>query len=143
MISQLLAGWRGVAISAVFSAAIAASAGWEARGWRDAALVGAAKTAQAGAEKAMSDVRSVFANNMADLERQRADEQAKALNDAKAQNRRLIELQARLATSERERIKASIQLEQGLAHASSGDARDLGPAVLRYLDRLRSEQSAR
>jgi hypothetical protein len=143
VITQLLAGWRSVAISAVFSAAVAASAAWEVRGWRDASLVGAAKAAQAHAEKVLADSRSTLANSIANLERQRADEQLEALNRAKAQNRRLLELQARLAESERERIKASIELEEGLSHAPSGDARDLGPAVLRYLDRVRSEQSAR
>lgn len=143
MINQFLAGWRSIAISALFSAAVAASAAWEVRGWRDASLIGSARAAQARAEKAVSDMQGAIANSMADVERQRADEQIKALNVAKDQNRRLLELQARFAESERARVKISIQLEEGLSHAPLGDARDLGPAVLRYLDRLRSEQSAR
>jgi hypothetical protein len=80
---------------------------------------------------------------MADLERQRADEQVKALNAANAQHRKLLDLQASLTESERARVKVSTQLEEGLNHAPLGDARDLGPAVLRYLERVRSEQSKR
>ena len=80
---------------------------------------------------------------MADLERRRAEEQITALNAAKNQNRRLLDLQARLAESERARVRISTQLEDGLNHAPLGDARDLGPAVLRYLERVRSEQSKR
>ncbi len=143
MITQLMTGWRSVAVSALLSAGIAASAAWEVRGWRDASLVGDAKTAQARAEKAVSDIRGAVANNIADLERQRADEQANALNAAKDQSRRLLEIQARLAESEQARVKISTQLEEELNHAPQGDARDLGPAVLRYLERVRSEQSKR
>jgi hypothetical protein len=143
MMTQLLPGWRGIALSALLSAGIAASAAWEVRGWRDASIVAAAKTAQARAEKVTSDIRGALANNLADLERQRADEQLKALNAAKIQNRRLLDLQARLAESERARVKMSTQLEEELTHAPLGDARDLGPAALRYLERVRSEQSAR
>jgi hypothetical protein len=143
MITRLLAGWRSVAIAALFSATVAASVAWEIRGWRDASLVGAAQAAQAHAEKAASEIRAAFANSMADLERQRADEQIKALSVAKNQTRRLLELQARLAESEQARVKISTQLEEGLTHAPLGDARDLGPAVLHYLERVRSEQSKR
>ena len=141
MITQLLSGWRGIVASVLLSAGLAASAAWEMRGWRDASLVGAAKTAQAHAEKAMADIRAALANKMADLERQRADEQGKALNAAKDQSRRLLELQARLAESERARVKISTQLEEELNHAPPSEAHDLGPAVLRYLERVRSEQS--
>ena len=34
----------------------------------------------------------------------------------------------------------SALLKEGLVDAPLGEARDLGPAVLRYLDRVRSEQ---
>jgi hypothetical protein len=84
-----------------------------------------------------------LANNVAEFERQRADEQVKTLDTLKIQNRRLLELQARLADSERERFTISAQLREGLLDAPLGDTRDLGPAVLRYLDRVRSEQSVR
>lgn len=141
MIAQLLSGWRGVAAFALLSAGIAASTAWEIRGWRDTSLIGAAVAAQARAEQAASEARLALANNISELERQRADDNVKALDAVKAQNRRLLELQTRLAESECERIKISEQLKEGLIHAPFGDARDLGPAVLRYLDRVRSEQS--
>ena len=143
MITQLMTGWRSVAVSALVSAGVAGSAAWEVRGWRDASLVATAKTAQARAEKAVSEIRGAVADNMADLERQRADENVRALNAAKVQHRRLLDLQASLAESERARVKISTQLEEGLNHAPLGDARDLGPAVLGYLERVRSEQSKR
>jgi hypothetical protein len=140
MIAQLLSGWRGVAAFALLGASIAASTAWEVRGWRDASLMSDAKAAQARAEQSASDVRLALANSIAELERRRADEQAKALDAVKTQTRRLLELQTRLAESERDRIKISEQLKEGLTHVPFGDARDLGPAVLRSIDRVRFEQ---
>ena len=142
MTLQPLAGWRAALFSALLGAGFAGSAAWEVRGWRDASAISAANTDQARAEKALSDLHAVVANNLADVERVRADEQAKALGAAKAQNQRLLDLQARLAASERERVKESAKLREELSHAPTGDSRELGPAVLRYLDRVRDEQSA-
>jgi hypothetical protein len=142
MIPQLLAGWRGVLLTAVLSASIVGSAAWQIRGWQAASAIGAANTAQARAEKALADLRAAVANNLADVERVRADEQARALRIAKAQSRYILELQTRLAASERERIAESAKLQEELAHAPTDDTRELGPAALRYLDRVRAEQSA-
>jgi hypothetical protein len=105
--------------------------------------VAGANAAHARTEKALSDLRGAVASNVAELERMRADEQAKALTAAKTTNRRLLELQARLAESERDRIEAAAKLKERLTDAPQDEARDLGPAVLRYLDRVRAEQSAR
>ena len=140
MIPQLISGWRGIGIFSLLSASIAASSAWEVRGWRDASRIGTAEAALARTEKAASDFRVTLANSIAELERKRADEQIKVLDAVKIQNRRLLELQAQLAESERERFMISAQLKEGLVDAPTGEARDLGPAVLRYLDRVRSEQ---
>jgi hypothetical protein len=143
IVTQLLTGWRAPLFTALLGAAVAGSAAWQVRGWQTASLIGSAHVAQARAEKELSDLRATVANNVAELERLRADEQTKALNAAKAQSRTLLDLQARLAQSERERIKVSAQLNEELSHAPAGDARDLGPVVLRYLERVRAEQAAR
>jgi hypothetical protein len=141
MITQLTSGWRGIAVFALLAASIAASAAWELRGWRDGARIGTAETARADAERAATDARLTLANSVAKFERQRADEQIKVLAAMRLQTRKLLELQTRLAESERERLTISSQLKEGLLDAPLGDARDLGPTVLRYLDRVRSEQS--
>ena len=141
-ITELLAGWRAPLLWALLGATIAGSGAWEVRGWRTASLVAAANTAQVRAEKALSDLRAEVATNVAELERLRADEQTKALTLAKAQNRKLLDLQARLAASERERIEVATKLKEELIDAPEDDVRSLGPAVLRYLDRVRAEQSA-
>lgn len=137
---QLLAGWRGRLLAALLSATIAGSAAWTVRGWQAASAIGAANTAQARIETELANLRAVVANNLADIERTRADEQAKALTAAKAQSQRLLDLQARLAASERERAVLSAKLREELIHAPTGDARELGPTALRYLDRVRDEQ---
>lgn len=142
IVTQLLTGWRGLLFFTLLSAAVAGSLAWEVRGWQAASRIGTADVARVRAEKELSDLRAAVASNVAELERLRADEQTKALNAAKAQNRTLLDLQARLAQSERERIQASAQLKEELSHASTSDARDLGPVVLRYLERVRAEQSA-
>jgi hypothetical protein len=140
IVTQLLTRWRGVLLSALLGAALAGSVAWELRGWQAASRIEAAHTARVLAEKDLSDLRAAIANNLAELERLRADEQMKTLNAAKEQTRRLIDLQTRLAESERNRLQMSAKLREELAHAT-GDARDLGPGVLRYLERVRAEQS--
>ena len=141
IITRLVMGWRGPLLCALLGATVIGSVAWEVRGWRAASLIEGAHTARALAEKQLSDLRVKVANNIADLERLRADEQTKALNAAKAQTRQLFDLQARLVESERERVQVSVKLKEELTHASSSDARDLGPIVLRYIERVRSEQS--
>ena len=143
IVTRLLMGWRGPLLCALLGAAFVGSVAWEVRGWRAASLIGTADSARAHAERELADLRAAIANNIADLERLRADEQTKALSAAKAQTRQLLELQARLAESERSRAQVSAKLKEELAHASSSDARDLGPIVLRYLERVRAEQSGR
>ena len=143
MIARLLTGSRGFMLSAGLGAAIAAASAWHVRGWRDAALIGAAVTAQTHAEKDLSDLMATVASHRAELERARADEQTKALNSAKAQGQRILDLQAHLATSERERFVLSAKLKEELSDAPDGDARELGPAALSYLERVRTEQVAR
>jgi hypothetical protein len=142
IVARLMTGWRGLLVSALVGFAVAGSLAWEARGWQAASLVASARTAQARAEKELSDLRATVATNIADLERLRADDQMRALNVAKAQTAKLLDLQARLAESERERVRMSAKLREELAHATVSDARDLGPVVLRYLERVRAEQSA-
>ena len=143
IVTRLLMGWRGPLLCAFLGAAVVGSVAWEVRGWRVASLIEGAHTARAHAESELSNLRATVANNMADLERLRADEQTKALNAAKAQTRRLLDLQARLAKSDRERVQISAKLKEELTHASSSDARDLSPIVLRYLERVRAGQSGR
>ena len=142
LITRLLTVWRKPVFWALLGAIVAGAVAWEVRGWQAASLIGSAHTAQTRAEKQLSDLRAAVANNVAEIERLRADEQTKALNATKAQTAKLLDLQARLAESERERVQMSAKLREELAHASAGDARDLGPAVLRYLERVRGEQSA-
>ena len=141
--TRLMTGWRGLSLSALLGFAVASVLVWEVRGWQATSLIATARTAQAHAERELSDLRAVVANNVAELERLRADEQTKALNATKAQAARLLDLQTRLAESERERIQMSAKLSEELAHASASDTRDLGPIVLRYLGRVRTEQSKR
>jgi hypothetical protein len=141
LVTRLLMGWRGPLLCVLLGAAVVGSVAWEVRGWRAASLVGSADSARAHAEKELSDLRATVTNNIAELERLRADEQTKALNAAKAQTRRLLDMQARLVESERERVRVSAKLKEELTHASSSDARDLGPVVLRYLERVRAEQA--
>lgn len=143
MIARLLAGSRGFMLSAGLGAAIASASAWHVRGWRDSGLIGAAVTAQTRAEKELSDLMATIASHRAELERARADEQTKALNSVKAQGQRILDLQARLGASERERLVLSTKLKEELSDAPDGDARELGPAALSYLERVRTEQATR
>ena len=138
---ELLAGWRSALLSALLGASLAGSAAWQLRGWQAASAIGAANIAAARAGAELSELRIAVANNVADMERVRADEQTRATRAAKAERQTLITLQARLAASERERAKLSVETRKELIHAPAGDARELGPAALRYLNRVRDEQS--
>ena len=141
IVMQFLTGWRRLLVAALIGSAVVGPVAWQIRGWQAALLVANAHAARDRAEKELSDLRATVANNVAELERLRADEQAKALAASKAQARRLLDLQARLAESERERADVSSKLREELTHASTADAHDLGPVVLRYLERVRVEQS--
>jgi hypothetical protein len=141
MISQLLAGMRGLGFAALMSASIAAPLAWHMRGWQDASVIALAEIAQARAEKKLADLNAAVASNLAEIERARADAEAKALSIAKAESVTILNLQARLAASERERLALSTRTRQELSPAPIADARELGPAALRYLDRVRAQQS--
>ena len=136
-------GWRGALLSALLGACLAGPAAWSLRGWAAATERAVANTALVRAEAKLSELQASVANNVADIERVRADEQTKALQAARAQTQQLVSLQALLATSERERAKLSTEIQKDLIHAPTSDTRELGPAALRYLDRVRDEQSAR
>lgn len=139
---QLLAEWRGPLLFALLGAALAGPAAWHIRGWAASSQLAVVKTALARAEARQSDLQAAVANNLAIIERVRADEQTKALRTAKAQTQQLISLQSLLAASERKRTKRSLEAQKELIHAPTSDTRELGPAALRYLDRVRDEQSA-
>ena len=142
IITQVLTrSWRPL-LYVLLGAVVAGSVAWKVRAWQAESLIASAHVAQARAERDLSDLRATIASNVAELERLRADEQMKALNATRVQTAKLLDLQARLAESERARVQVSAKLNEELAHASADDARDLGPVVLRYLERVRAEQSA-
>src|SRR5262245_24096214 len=140
MIANLLAGHRAIVLAALLTAGVAGSASWQVRGWSDASSIAAARTDQARAERNFSDLSAAVANNRAELERARAEQEAKTRRAVESQSQKIIEVQTRLTASERKRLALSTELRKELSHAPIGDVRDLGPAALRYLERVRAEQ---
>lgn len=125
--------WRTLAPYAL-AAILAFGMGWTVNGWRLGTIVAQSRTEAA-------QINAIVARNEADLERSRADENAKAADRERQQAKRIVALQSDLATSQRALSAANAQLREMLTNAPTTDARELGPTVLRYLDGVRAEQS--
>ena len=138
LLTAITVGWRGYAAAAAVAATVAGFGAWEVRGWMDASSIASHTTAQSKAERQISDLAAVVARNEADIERARATAEAEYAARVEDLARQLADTQSRLSLTERARETLSRQLTQELNHAQPSDARPLGPAVRRYLDRLRA-----
>lgn len=93
---------------------------------------------QAQTAQAKADLSAYGARVAADA----AKANALALQQSDALQTRLNALQAQLAQSQEVERAKSAKLSQLLAAATPGQTRDLGPAVLEYLARLRSANAS-
>jgi hypothetical protein len=130
-------------VYAVIAAAVFAAggvAGEKARGLIDAPIIAQANTDTANAVKDGVIISGRFSNYIAQVERDRADANARALAQQAALSGEVASLQAELRVKEAARQNVSNALLKALQNAPMVDTSPLGPAARRYYDSVRQQQ---
>lgn len=141
-------GWVPEAILAGLIFAAGAGSGIVGRGFYDAPIIAGAKkdTADAKAETSKQVARynalqAQINAAMQEIEKERADANAAAADQARKDSDTIAALQSKLTAEQIAHAKTSAQLTSELNHALSSEDRPLGPASLRFFDGLRQRQN--